>query len=85
MHSFNTKFGSRQVERASQDAFSEVVKQCGNHNKKRGAIFCQLQHDGSRFLLTGTYLPPKWADKVNKVLRDYKEELLQEQEDDIPF
>jgi len=84
MHSFSTKFGSRQVERASQDAFNEVVKQCGEQDGTLGAIFCQLKHDGSRFILAGAYLPPKWATKINEVLHDYKEELLQE-EDDIPF
>ncbi len=86
MHSFSTKFGSKQVERASQNAFDDVVIQANKQDGELGSIFCQLKRDNSslRLTLAGAYLPPKWATKVNKVLQDYKEELRQE-EDDIPF
>lgn len=78
MHSFKTKFGSRQVERASQEAFDAVVAQASKcePGKKLGAIFCQLQKDSSgRFVLTGTYLPPKWGDLINEVLQAHNKEL----------
>ena len=76
MHSFETKFGSKQVERASQDAFHAVAKQVCKGDNKRGAIFCQLKEDkGFRLILTGTYLPPEWADKIDEVLRAYRFEL----------
>lgn len=85
MHCFSTKFGSKQVERASQNAFDDVVIQASKHDGKLGSIFCQLQRDSSslRLKLTGTYLPPEWSDKINKVLQDYKEEL--QLDEDIPF
>ncbi len=88
MHSFKAKFGSKQVVRASRDAFNAVAKQVCKGGNERGAIFCQLKEDGSRFLLTGVYLPPKWANRINKVLQEYKKELqegYEPEEDDIPF
>jgi len=74
MHSFETKFGSKQVERASRGAFNAVAKQVCKGDGELGAIFCQLKEDDSRLLLTGTYLPPEWATKINKVLQAYKKE-----------
>ncbi len=77
MHSFKTKFGSKQVERASQEAFNDVVAQASKQEPDRelGSIFCQLQKDPfGRLILTGTFLPPEWSNKINEVLHAYSKE-----------
>ncbi len=80
MHSFNTKFGSKQVERASEKAFDDVVVQASKLDGQLGSIFCQLKRDNrGRFLLRGMYLPPKWAAKVGRVLKAYEAEQKQEE------
>ena len=87
---FNIKFRNKKVAdqvRGSFDAVNEQnVKQDGTH----GAVFCQLREcdflllqsePGDKLQLTGSYLPPKWATRIGRVLKAYEDELKETKSD----
>ncbi len=88
--SFTIKFRSKHVVRAARGVFHQVKVQSGKGDGKLGAVFCQLKEVDTpllpgdptpKLLLTGVYLPPKWASRINRVLHHYQDELSKQRRD----
>ncbi len=89
--SFEIKFKNKDIAHAARRVFHKVKVQSGKADGKLGAVFCQLKEvdypllpedPGPKMNLRGTYLPPKWADRINRVLRRYHDELRKERASD---
>lgn len=87
LHNFQIKFKSKQVAERACSAFGAVSKQSSRRDGKLGAVFCQLREcdlllfqneHGDEVHLSGSYLPPKWAAKIGRVLEAYEAEQKQE-------
>jgi len=88
---FDIKFRNGRVAKAALGAFDAVNKQHVNPDRKKGAVFCQLKEcdflllrgvHGDKVQLIGSYLPPKWAARVGRVLRAYQDELAKEKKNE---
>ena len=87
-HHFEIKFGNALVAKGARPAFSAVNKQHAKRDGELGAVFCQLKQadlvilpgeESDKLHLVGSYLPPKWCDRIKQVLLDYEAEQKQEE------
>ncbi len=88
IHHFEIKFKNKRVAEQARAAFEAVNKQSNKRDGELGAVFCQLREcglllfrneHGEEVRLSGSYLPPKWAAKIGRVLKAYEAEQKQEE------
>jgi len=88
-HHFEIKFGNALVAKGAHPAFGAVNEQYIKRDGELGAVFCQLKQadlvilpgeKSDKLHLIGSYLPPKWCDRIKQVLLDYEAEQKQEEE-----
>ncbi len=80
-HDFQIEFRNIPITNTAKTAFEAVDEQHRKKDGDLGAVFCQLREQRTLFggsdgrvHLSGSYLPPKWAARINRVLEAYREE-----------